>query len=676
MGKIVRHGHTATHAMPFAIDFGRLRKAVSGFPIISCDIFDTAVMRRLARPEDALLATGARALSRGLTSCRPEAFMEHRLEAERSARQAALAEGHDEVRIADIYARIQACGLTHDGEKLAQLEFAVEQSICQPIKSVRQLLTECGSDQRVIFLSDTMLPGAWLTTLLADCGYGDSCVVFSSADVRKSKHTGRLFDHVVEALGCSPAHIIHVGDNPVTDIARAAEHGLRTLHLPWRSAPPEEDRVAKADWPVRLVHSHRRSRAEQTLRDAPPAPVLYRYLSMLLVGFSLFTLAEARRRNIHRIYFLSRDGYLPLAIAKRLIGHTGENLELNYIYASRQSIVVPAMIDDVPKLADDIFHSMLGRPLNTAFEFIGIGAEDASPLIRDAGLDPGSSSGGSSGAEAIRKLFLKHRDVIIDGLEKRRATALAYLDQSGFLKPGPRLIVDVGWRGSTQTALAKLTGLPPADIAGSYLGLLPQALRPGLEPHTASGYLFSFGHPRPIMNKVLEGYALFELFLSAPHGSTLHYALKDGCAHPVLATEEEPGATKRGEAFAAIEAGCLREFEAMHAILDGSWPDSINPESALFDFEGLLTHPTVQEVAMINAIPFIAGINSSRNTVAASRVPLREFLLNLNHAIKRLENSPWRSGSVRVSTPWPIPSMSFQDFRYRISRLRHLLSRN
>ena len=178
------------------------------------------------------------------------------------------------------------------------------------------------------------------------------------------------------------------------------------------------------------------------------------------------------------------------------------------------------------------------------------------------------------------------------------------------------------------------------------------------------------------MDKVLEGYALFELFLSAPHGSAQHYALKDGRAVPVLATEEEPGATKRRQAFAAIEAGCLKEFEALDSILDGAWPDAITQESALFDFEGLLMQPTAQEVATINAIPFIAGINSSRNTVAASRVPLREFLMDLNHAIKRLENSPWRSGSLRASTPWPIPSMSFQDFCYRTSRLRNLFRRN
>jgi len=70
------------------------------------------------------------------------------------------------------------------------------------------------------------------------------------------------------------------------------------------------------------------------------------------------------------------------------------------------------------------------------------------------------------------------------------------------------------------TALAKLTGLPPFEIAGCYLGLLPQALRPRLDPRTAAGYLFSFGDPKPAMDMVLEGYALFELFLSAPHGST------------------------------------------------------------------------------------------------------------------------------------------------------------
>jgi FMN phosphatase YigB (HAD superfamily) len=671
-----------SRTVPSAVEIAAVIKAIARFPIVSCDIFDTAVMRRLARPEDALLATGARARALGLTSCSPQAFAEYRLEAERFVRRDALAQGYDEIRLAEVCARMQACGLTEDGFRLAELEFAVERSVCRSIEPVRKMLAARNPKQRVIFLSDTMLPGDWLAQLLDDCGYGKDCVIFASSDARKSKHTGRLFAHVVEALGCPASDIIHVGDNPTTDIARAAEHRIKTYHLPWPGALPERDDVAVTDWPVRLVHSHRRSRwalsegAKQPLKPhVADVGSLHRYVSILLIGFSLFVLAEARRRNIRRIYFLARDGYLPLAITKRLVERTGESFELSYLHVSRQSIVVPAMTDNLPKLAEDISQSMLNRPVHTALDFIGIDASTTSHMFRDIGLAPDQPAGSPAGMESIRRLFAAYGELIGNRLQERRAAALSYLDQSGFLAPGPRLIVDVGWRGSTQTALAELTGLPPFEIAGCYLGLLPQALRPRLDPRTAAGYLFSFGDPKPAMDMVLEGYALFELFFSAPHGSTLHYALNEGRAVPVLAVEEEPGASIRREAFAAIEAGCLKEFETLDRILDRAWPEAIDPKSALFDIERLLLRPTVQDVATINTIPFIAGINGGRNLVAVNPVPLHEFLLGLNRAIRRMEHSPWRSGSVRASTPWPIPSMSFQDFRHRVRRLQCLFGR-
>jgi FMN phosphatase YigB (HAD superfamily) len=673
----------ATPTLP-ARSADRLADQLAGFPVVSCDIFDTAVMRRLARPEDLLLIVGAMAAARKLITCAPEAFREYRLEAERDARRAALGAGWDEVRLAEVYERLARTGVlagTAVPDQLAELELAAECAVCRPVEAVRQALFSLAPGQRLVFVSDTMLPGTSLARLLRHCGYGEHHTVFSSADARLSKDTGRLFPHVVEALGCSPQDVVHIGDNPVSDMARARAHGLNAIHLPCRRAPPEPSAVAAQHHVVRLISSFRRSRgaaadtaAWQDRRGAS-VPPLHHYATTLLIGFSLHVLAEARRRGIKRIYFLARDGYLPFGIVKRLVERSGEAFELKYLHVSRQATIVPSLGDDMVALAKQVGDSLSGQPLSAALDFIGIDAATTAGWLQELGLDPRLPVDTRGDPSSLLQLFQARADSIRARLGERRAAALAYLEQSGFLVPGPRIVVDVGWRGSVQSALAKLTGMPDEAIVGCYLGLLPGAMRAGLDMRNASGYLFSFGHPRSIMETVLEGYVLLELFFSAPHSSVQYYKERNGRVEPVHAVEHEPDASVRRQALLAIEAGCQLEFDALDAMLDGAWPEALDAASALFDLAALLTRPTAQEVAAINRIPFIGGSAGGPDTVAVNPMSLRDFLRNPAAAIRRLENAPWRSGKIRASLPWPASSMSFHELRYRLEKLQRLLGR-
>ncbi len=656
--------------MPRADDAG-LGARIPGFRASCCHIFDTAIHRTLARPEDVLLVVGARAQARGLTGCSAEAFREFRLAAEAAVRREVEAAGHDEVRIAEVYARLAACGVLPDAQAGAALEFAVEQSVCRPIPSLQAALLARAPGQRLVFLSDTMLPSEWLARLLAGCGYGDDCEVICSADTRESKHSGRLFARLLDHLGGPPADILHIGDNAQADIANARSHGLATLHRPWHRPPPEAETVARTHVAVRLAHSLRR--APTLAPPAEPAPPLARHVSLLMLGFTLFVLAEARRQGIDRIFFTARDGYLPLAIAQRVTARTGEAVTLRYLEVSRQSIVVPGLGDDPAQLAELLGNTGLGRPLATILEPLGIEASRTAPLLAALGIDPGRIADEAAGREAMRRLTAAEGTLLQATLRQRQEDARGYLEQVGFLAPGRRMVVDVGWRGSVQRQLARLAGLAEPDLFGCYLGLLPEAMRPDVSPRNASGYLFAFGHPRPLMDIVLDGYILFELFFSAPHGSVARYAAAEGGFVAVHAQEQEPAAEARARFFAALERDCLAEIDALDAVLDGAWPEAIDPASALFDFAGLLRRPSRAEVARLNAIPFVHGADGRHLGVAVNPAPLHEVLLRPAATIQRFGRAAWRSGAMRASLPWPIPDMTYAELCHRYDRLRRLL---
>ena len=557
---------------------------IAGFAVVSCDIFDTAILRRLARPEDVHLVTGMRLASHGLITCPADAFQAYRVAAEHAVRRIVEARGDDEPGIAEVYEYLRECGIVTDSAAAAEIEFAAEVAVCGPNEAIQATLAGRAAGQRLVFVSDSILPGAWLARLLSACGYGEDCTVFSSADTRRNKHGGRQYAHVIDALGCAPQEIVHIGDNPVSDGKNARRAGIATVAVPAPTRPPERAEIAGQSPLLRLVHSHRRS-ALATPTDGEFG-ALHRYATMLAIGFSLFILAEARRRGIRDIFFLARDGWLPLAITRRLIAGTGEAFSLHYLEVSRRS----------------------------------------------------------SAATGIA----------------------AYLTQSGLTAEGPHLIVDVGWRASTQEALARITG---AAIHGCYLGLLPDALRPGITLATTASYLFGFGHPAPVMEQILDGYVVLEVFFSAPHGSVQEYAVQDGRIAAVHATEAEPGASIRRAAFAAIEAGILAEFDTLDALLDGAWPATIDPQAALADLRPLLTTPSAAEVALVNRIPFIHGADDGENAVAVNRMPFHMFLTDPTAALRRAANTPWRAGWVRANLPWPFPPMTYATFRDRAERL-------
>jgi FMN phosphatase YigB (HAD superfamily) len=635
---------------------------LAAFAAVTCDVFDTAVVRRLARPEDVHLATGLRLCAAGLCPHPADAFRAYRLAAENTVRTEAAAREIDEPRLADIYAHLAACGIVGDAAGAARHELAAEIAACQAVLALKAALATRPAGQPLLFVSDSPLPGPWIAEILVACGYPADIAVISSADAGVSKHSGRLFPVVAARLGLDPARIIHIGDNPHSDGRNARAAGFATVALPPPGRPPEQLDIAARAPVLRLLHSARRS-------AVPPAPEgLHRYASLLAIGWTLDILAQARRRGIRRIYFLARDGYLPLAIARRLVDASGEDFELRYLEVSRQAVVVPTMDGTPAALAEFAGYSIEGRPLVACLGFLGVDAAVTAERLLALGLDPARIVDGAAGRADVARLFAAEPALVQSRLAALRDDARAYLDQEGFLAPGPRMIVDVGWRGSTQVALARLAGLPADDILGAYLGLLPAALRPGVTPATARGYLFAFGHPEAATALMLDGYALPELLFSAPHGAVLGYARQADGMRPRHAQEAEPGGSLRRAAMEAIVTGVLAEFDAIDALVGGAW-EEIDPDSACRDLAALLASPSAAEVAAINAIPFINGADGSTNRNVLNRMPLHALLRHPRQALVRARSSPWRAGWVRLHLPWPLPAMTYASFRHRMARL-------
>ncbi|MGE4279586.1 MAG: hypothetical protein AB7G62_08365 [Magnetospirillum sp.] len=253
--------------MPSPNSLGDLRRILAAAPprLLSIDLFDTLLLRG-TRPEFIRFVDVAKfqhqildALSPG-----PARLLEARLRHTRNAYAVARATpGGGEVRFDAILAEIchQFTLPTTWIERLRQTELDYEIRHLRTNRALMRLIRRWSDDGMAwAVVSDTPLRGddlSWLMTkLLPELS---PPLILSSADVGQTKRDGGLFDHLIRQSGLEPSDILHLGDNPHSDLHMAQVHGLRAAWLP------------RPRW-WRLIHGFRARHSREKLRRAGLIP--------------------------------------------------------------------------------------------------------------------------------------------------------------------------------------------------------------------------------------------------------------------------------------------------------------------------------------------------------------------------------------------------------------------
>jgi len=219
--------------------------------LVSFDLFDTLLLRG-TRPELQRFAEIAQAQHRALGRVSPgaEALYRGRLRAHKAAYDRVRRAEAGEVRHAAILEEVcRLCGLSADAaERLAVAELECERGALRPNRPLMAVLRQVRVRHRIVIASDMYLSAAqigrlitWLAPELADLP------LHVSSELGASKRRGDLFAAVAAAEAVPPAALLHLGDDPVNDVARARAAGCRALHLP-RPAPWRATRAVRAAW--------------------------------------------------------------------------------------------------------------------------------------------------------------------------------------------------------------------------------------------------------------------------------------------------------------------------------------------------------------------------------------------------------------------------------------------
>lgn len=314
--------------------------------VISFDIIDTLLVRLSYYPKDVFHL----ALRQWKGTTNADLFSKRCL-AGRELKQA----GVPEPTLEEIWRHIGAkCCLSGEQTKeLLQLEIETEKRMTAARGVISELYNHAvRSGKRIIAVSDLYLGSDVLQEMLSLAGYRLPDRIYVSCECNASKGEGTLFDYVLKQESVkNPSQILHVGDNLICDGWMARRKGLRSLCI-----PSQYHRfLYSARNAGRFLESQMTSVQERCLfgyvlnaceedgglsfkknglnlrlfSKAILFPLLYRTDEFLLQS-------EVIQRNYREIYFVSRDGRLPMEGYQMMRDYLGRGLAPVYLYGSRK----------------------------------------------------------------------------------------------------------------------------------------------------------------------------------------------------------------------------------------------------------------------------------------------------------------------------------------------------
>lgn len=501
--------------LPEPLDFAR---SLSGYDIVSFDVFDTLIFRKTEKPVDVFFYMEA--------IYRFPRFGALRIKAEEEARRHSPT---GEVGLNEIY-DVLSQWIAVDKEEWIQRELAAEEKLCYAnpyMKAVYQEVLSKG--KRVIAVSDMYLSAEHIARLLEKAGYRLPERIFVSSEERASKGEGKLFDIVKQYAGS--AKLVHIGDNIFSDYSKARKKGFASRYY-----PNVNQRYGEYLLPYgmsRLTGAFTKGIINPFLRNG-----LHRYSpyfeygmingGLLACGYCEYLNEAAQKLKIDKLLFLARDGFIIKKVYDAYYGQCKSEYILFSRFCAEQ-----ILFEKYPE--DYLKHNLYYRlnmkqtvSLGQLFHEIDLGF--LTELLPQYGLKK-EDIYSLENNESIRKLIYDSKPLIIKHFSRTQENMYEYLKP--LLKDCRRVMtVDLGWFGTGGLAVKFLLEEKYQKDIQVFSALVGTNEDESLEGRISAGELFPYAYS-PVHNLYLLHWhtrnqynvhnLLIELLFSAPYPSFLTF---------------------------------------------------------------------------------------------------------------------------------------------------------
>lgn len=476
--------------------------------------------------------------------------------------------------------------------------------------------------KKIIITSDMYLSKDELSYILKKKGISYDRLYVSS-EVQKRKSSGKLFNYIIQDLKIRKKDIVHIGDNIKSDFIVP-----RMLFIKSILYKNEKNKI-------RLKNEELLKILNNNYQDNYYREIGFNYFGPLLYGFCLWIDNIKHEKNLDDLCFLSRDGQIVSKAYKIL--HPNNNYP--YFLASRRTLTVPLLenvksFEEILKIVPYIKREECVKDLLLKLGVYNDVIE--SKIVNKYGNE--ISREDLKGEKGIYIFSLIEKEMKKNSTEEKN-NAMKYIDEN--LKKGKIGLVDIGWYGTMQLSLEKLSNEKEITrtYTGIYLGFLERYDNKNLD---AFGYIYDYNTKKGFDDKLIFGFnGLIELMFTANHGSAKRYSIKDNKV--ICELEKDNG--EYSEFVKELQIGALEFVEKAKKI-----NLIINEEEAYANLLRLLTNPTKAECNIIGEEKFydvyfekIIQFNG-----------WKDFMKNPKTNIKKFFKSNWKIGFIKkMGLPFP-----------------------
>ncbi|MGY3881551.1 HAD family hydrolase [Aeromonas veronii] len=432
----------------------KLDGALQAQPIraISCDVFDTLIFRHAGTVEQFWQQLALQAYQLGiLCNDDPEAFVEYRKEAESMARRQMMQrEGHREVRLEHIY----ACWSSAQGEQLAQLEQQLEYDNwwLNPVL-VDWLASQQQRGLPIVLLSDMYLPASLLQRFFSTKAPQLLLHrIYVSGEYRVSKQDGGLYQRLLAEQQWSPASVLHIGDDKITDLQMAKASGLSACYVGLGDDYLAQLKYEQRLFPLAIPGLERLRRQWRWLSDGSASSGIASHVyAPVLYAFARWLIVRCQQQGITTLFCLLREGDVIARLVAQIPGHT---LTVKTLAVSRRSSFLPSR-----EWSLELLHPLCQRRGYTLAELLEDLGLECSPVWFQHRLCTLSALVQTPLWLEVLSWLETVQPQIVAHLQQQRQWLLQYLVQQGVTNAPEIAILDWGCGGSLLQNLHQLVGL-------------------------------------------------------------------------------------------------------------------------------------------------------------------------------------------------------------------------
>ena len=465
------------------------------YDVISFDIFDTAIYRKVDMPND-VFTIMAMEIGHG-------DFVNVRKTAENVARERKEAlKGTREVTLAEIYDVLEEDYGINRSIMEQEIDLELMLSTINPyiFQVYKELLKE---GKRILFTSDMYLPQQIIEEILQKNGYTKYERLYLSNSYGLRKGDGTLQKIILRDY--AEKKIVHIGDSQIGDVAQSIHVGMDAIfHKDAREIKSEKytdnlsgsiyravvnNNMYNGIWNENIYYSHG-----------------FKVGGILAVGYCEYINQVARLKNIDKILFCSRD----CEVIWKIYNQYFEEYENEYIEISRYAVMGITSERYLYDWAERFIFRYVGkdcsdRTIEQLLQEAGFSylVEHLKEMDIDKELTIREIKRGR-----LKRFIFAHAELISEYNRENIAAAKQYFERVlGTSKN--ILIVDIGWSGTCVTTLKYFLETHFSDIVHNVSGTLMcttgnKTLTAYMEAGVISSYIYSPFHNMDLFETMIS----------------------------------------------------------------------------------------------------------------------------------------------------------------------------